>query len=78
MWTVTIMNDANSPYYFTDGGVLQQFLSQQVGKILSVQQYDVILRSTTVYGLVDDPAIPSAPNPTINIVEYTQNYYKRA
>ena len=77
MWIVTVMGDAG-PYYIFDNGVLNQFLSTLSGKVVSVQAYDVLLKSTTVYGMANDPALPSASSPPLSIVQYQQNCYKRA
>ena len=78
MWEIVIQGQS-APIYCFDGQVLNQFLSSQSASVaIMVTFYDVIKRGTTVYGLANDPPLPSAPNPAITITQTTQAVIERA
>lgn len=78
MWEIVIQGQSESIYCF-DGQVLNQFLSSQsASAVIMVTFFDVIKRGVTVYGLVNDPPLPSAPNPVIAIKQTTQAIIERA
>lgn len=78
MWLVYVNGDANSPYHFEDQGAMATYMSNlPAGSVVIVEQYDMVLRNTTAYGVTGGPPFPTPPAPKPALASFDRIHYKR-